>query len=170
MQISVIGSDSADGEVLQAAEELGREIAKAGAVLICGGKHGVMGAACKGAKSAGGTTVGILPNSMDEANEYVDIKIPTDLGYVRNSIVAKAGDAVIAVCGSVGTLTEIVYAMTYQRPIILLEGTGGIVDSWEQIYSIPEVAAKFKRFDAKILKAKTPKEAVEIATGQVLGQ
>jgi len=163
MQISVIGSDTAEEKVLQTAEELGKEIAKSGAVLVCGGKQGVMRAACKGAKSENGTTVGILPESADEANEFVDIKIPTRLGYVRNTIVANSGDAVIALCGSVGTLTEIIYATAFSKPIILLEGTGGITDSWGQIHSIPEVKEKLERFKAKILRAKTPKEAVELA-------
>lgn len=169
MQITVIGSDIAHPEANKTAEEVGKEIAKAGAVLICGGKEGIMGAVCKGAKSEGGTTVGILPYGVDEANEYVDIKIPTELGYNRNSIVANSGDAVIAICGSIGTLTEIIHAVAFRKPVVLLQGTGGITDFFDELGKVPEIKQKLERFNARIFRAKTPKEAVDIAIGQAMG-
>ncbi|MFO7872049.1 MAG: TIGR00725 family protein [Candidatus Undinarchaeales archaeon] len=164
MQISVIGSnESAGKEALKTAEELGKEIARAGAVLVCGGKLGVMEAACRGAKLEGGTTVGILPNSIEEANEFLDIKIPTGIGYARNTIVANSGDAVIAVCGSIGTLIEILYSCIFGKKVILLKGTKGTADNFDKIMEIPEIKEKIEKCGAEVLEAETPKEAVEIA-------
>ena len=113
---------------LQVAEHVGRLIARHHGILICGGRGGVMRAACKGAKTEGGTTVGILPGSKDEANEYVDIPLPTYLGHVRNALVVCACDAVIAIGGRWGTLNEISYAMSTNKPLVLIKGTGGCVD------------------------------------------
>ena len=101
--ISVIGrGDDASDRAKELAAEVGRLLARRGATVVCGGLGGVMEAACKGAKSAGGTTVGILPGSdPDAANKWVDIPIATGLGYARNTVVVKAGAAVIAVSGGV---------------------------------------------------------------------
>lgn len=164
MQIVVIGSGSSIPEELEKlAEEVGKEIAKSKAVLVCGGKGGVMEAACKGAKSEGGLTVGIFPGDGSESNEYIDIKVPTNLGYARNSIVANSGDVVIAINGALGTLTEIAYAVASGKPIIILEGSGGISDIIEELEKIPEVKKEIERFNTKIFKAKTAKEAIELA-------
>ncbi|HDO19280.1 MAG TPA: TIGR00725 family protein, partial [Thermoplasmatales archaeon] len=109
--IAVCGSDYDDNDlddtVISMAEEVGKEIAKHGAILICGGRGGVMEAACRGAKENSGITVGILPFSKEEANPYVDIAIETGLGNVRNFLVVKSADAIIAICGRWGTLNEI---------------------------------------------------------------
>ena len=130
--ISVCGSDGDDDSLtdyaLQVAEEVGRLVAKKGAVLACGGHGGVMKAACKGAKEENGITLGIMPYTKDEANEYIDIAIPTTIGNIRNFLVANAGDAVIAIGGRWGTLNEISYAMISGKPLILVKGTGGCVD------------------------------------------
>lgn len=130
--ITVCGSDNEDADLsvraLETAETVGRLIAQRGAVLVCGGRGGVMHAACKGVKEAGGLTIGILPDSKEEANEYVDIALPTGLGNRRNFLVASAGDVVIAIGGRWGTLSEISFAMIFQKPLILIEGTGGCVD------------------------------------------
>ena len=132
--ISVIGSSDCSKKEGRLAEEVGRELARHGATLICGGLGGVMEAACKGAASQGGTTVGILPgNSLGDANPYVKIPIVTSMGYARNAIVAKSGQAVIAIGGSHGTLSEIAHALQYGIPVIGL-GTwslsrGGVEDS-----------------------------------------
>ena len=130
--ISVVGSDLDDDVLsnyaLEIAEQVGKHIAQKGAVLVCGGHGGVMRAACRGAKEENGTTVGIMPYSKDEANEFIDIAIPTTIGYVRNFIVANSGDAVIAIGGRWGTLNEISYRMICERPLILIKGTGGCVD------------------------------------------
>jgi uncharacterized protein (TIGR00725 family) len=128
--ISVIGaSNSCTADDYKLAEEVGRELARRGAILICGGLDGVMEAACRGAAAEGGLTVGILPgNKRDDANPYVNIPIVTGLGYARNSIVAKSGQAVIAIGGSYGTLSEIAYALQGNIPVIGL-GTWSLATS-----------------------------------------
>lgn len=149
--ISVLGSEKADEKAVKAAEELGREIAHAGAVLVCGGRGGVMRAAAKGCKEAGGLTVGILPSlDKSQANEFLDVVLPTSMGYGRNIFVASAADVVVAVDGNYGTLSEVAFALNYGKPVIVLEGTGGTADFLkDSIYDIHS--------------AKTPKEAVELA-------
>jgi len=130
--ISVCGSDVGDEDLseyaLKVAEDVGRLIAKKGAVLACGGHDGIMKAACKGAKKEKGVTLGIMPHSKDEANEFVDIAIPTNLGNIRNFLVVNSGDAVIAIGGRWGTLNEISHAMISGKKVILIRGTGGVVD------------------------------------------
>ena len=119
ISIGVLGGRIIDSEMEKIAEEVGIEIANRGAILVCGGMGGVMEFACKGAKSAGGTTIGILPTaSKDEANKFVDISIATGLGSARNSIILRSVDAAIAVDGKYGTLSEIAYAMEIGVPII----------------------------------------------------
>ena len=130
--ISVCGSDGDDNTLssyaLETAENVGRLVARKGGVLVCGGRGGIMRAACKGAKGENGITVGILPLSKDEANEFVDIAIPTNLGNMRNFLVVNAADTVIAIGGRLGTLNEISFAMILKKPLILIKGTGGCVD------------------------------------------
>ena len=122
IKISVIGGSLCGQDVFNTAYAVGEQIARNDAILVCGGLGGVMEAACKGAKEAGGITIGILPGEDEKtANRYVDIKIPTGLGYARNVLVVKAGHAIIAVVGSSGTLSEIAYALTYKKPIIGLQ-------------------------------------------------
>ena len=113
MLITVIGAGNPTSEVEVLAEQVGAELGRRGVGVVCGGKEGVMAAACRGAKSAGGTTIGILPGSDPaEANEWVDIPICTGLSYARNVIVVKTGRAVIAVGGAYGTLSEIGHAVS----------------------------------------------------------
>ncbi|MBM3941695.1 MAG: TIGR00725 family protein [SAR202 cluster bacterium] len=120
--ISVIGSSKATPELESLAEQVGRELARRGVLVICGGLTGVMEAVCRGAKSAGGTTIGILPGrSVAEANPYVDIPIITTMGYTRNVIVAHSGQAVIAIGGAFGTLSEIAFALGDHIPVIGLK-------------------------------------------------
>ncbi len=113
--ISVIGSGNGDvlsPKIAKIANEVGREIAARGAVLICGGLGGVMAEAAKGAKENGGLTIGILPGEdPGSANPFIDITLPTGLGFARNVLVAYSGDAVIAISGGLGTLSEISYAL-----------------------------------------------------------
>ncbi|MBL7084798.1 MAG: TIGR00725 family protein [Candidatus Omnitrophica bacterium] len=119
MNIAVIGGHSCSKEIAKIAEEVGKGIAQAGATLVCGGLTGVMEAACRGAKSAGGKTIGILPgDDKDEANPYVDIPIATGLGYMRNNLVVKNADIVIAIDGKEGTLSEIAFALQMKKPIL----------------------------------------------------
>lgn len=123
--IAVIGNSKASAQEIKLAEEIGREIAKCGAILVCGGLDGVMEAACRGAVSEGGLTVGILPGtSRNDANQYVKIPIVTGIGYARNIVVVKSAQAVIAVGGGYGTLTEIGYALKNGIPVV------GI-DTWQ---------------------------------------
>jgi len=152
--ISVIGaSNSCTAEERQLAEEVGRELARRGAILICGGLDGVMEAACRGAASEGGLTVGILPgNQREDANPYVTIPIVTGIGYARNSIVAKSGQAVIAIGGSYGTLSEIAYALQDNIPVIGL-GTWSLATS--------------EGPDKSIIMAKDAADAVKKALGRV---
>ena len=119
VQISVIGS-GAHHEAR--AEEVGRLLAERGCTVVCGGLGEVMAAAARGAKSVGGTTIGILPGTARaDANEWIDHVVLTGLGHVRNAIVAASGDGVIAVGGSYGTLTEIGFARIHGRPVVILE-------------------------------------------------
>jgi uncharacterized protein (TIGR00725 family) len=144
VQVSVIGSGV---EHEARAEEVGRLLAERGCTVVCGGRGEVMAAAARGAKRAGGTTIGILPGSdRSEANEWIDHVVPTGLGPARNALVAASGDAVIAVGGSYGTLTEIGFARILGRPVVILEP--GL-----------EVAG--------VLRASSPEEAVALALSSV---
>jgi len=117
--IAVIGGNQCSPQEARLAEEVGRELARRGAILVCGGLSGVMEAACKGASSEGGITIGILPGeSRQAANPYVQIPIATGLGYARNLAVVKSAQAVIAIGGSYGTLSEISHALQSGIPVI----------------------------------------------------
>jgi uncharacterized protein (TIGR00725 family) len=117
--ISVIGSSNATPDQFVMAEQVGKELAQRGAMIVCGGLGGIMEAVCRGAKSVGGVTIGILPgNSITESNRYVDIPIITGMGYARNVIVVKTGEAVIAIGGAFGTLSEIGHALGDGIPVI----------------------------------------------------
>lgn len=117
--VSVIGGHKMTKETEQLAFKVGEMIAGLGAVLACGGLDGVMQASAQGAKSRGGLTIGILPGkNKKDANPYVDIALPTSIGYARNSIVACAADIIVALPGSHGTRSEISYGMVFGRPVI----------------------------------------------------
>jgi uncharacterized protein (TIGR00725 family) len=118
-QIAVVGGSEATAPVIAAAEEVGVALASAGAIIVCGGLAGVMAAACRGAKSAGGLTVGILPGrDPSVANPWVDVVIATGLGEARNSLVVGSAAVVIAVDGAYGTLSEIALALHAGTPVI----------------------------------------------------
>ena len=119
----MIGSSNpATREHVELAEEVGRELARRGIMVVCGGLSGIMEAVCRGAKSEGGTTIGILPGrAAAEANSYVDIPIVTTMGYARNVIVVHTGEAVIAVGGAFGTLSEIGHALGDGIPVVGLK-------------------------------------------------
>ena len=119
--VAVVGSGDADSDQECLAEEVGCRLAQEGAVVVCGGLGGVMAAVCRGARTADGTTVGILPgNDRATANEWVTIALPTGLGELRNGLVVRAADAVIAVGGGHGTLSEIALALKSGVPVITL--------------------------------------------------
>ncbi|MBO8126788.1 MAG: TIGR00725 family protein [Firmicutes bacterium] len=168
LRIGVIGQSSrgplpmAPG-LMEKAEKVGAEIAKRGAVLLCGGRCGVMEAACKGAKANGGITVGIMPGEgTDDCNPYVDIPICTGMGLdTRSAILVKSCDALIMLGGGNGTLTELSLAYTSGRPVVILRGTGGWADR------IKAVALDGHYLDERRsvphVYADTPEEAVEKA-------
>lgn len=147
--IAVIGGNYPSGEDLKLAEEVGRELAGRGAAVVCGGLGGVMEAVCRGAKGAGGATVGILPgDDPDAANQWVDYPICTGMGYARNVIVVKASRAVIAIDGAYGTLSEIGHALGDGIPIIGLH-------TWDISIN--------GQTDAAIVRANNAVEAVDLA-------
>lgn len=120
--IGVLGGGQCTAEVSALAEEVGRLIAQQGAILICGGLYGVMEAACKGAKEAGGSTIGVLPgNKKEDANPYVDIALPTGMSDARNIIIVRSSDAAIAINGSHGTLSEMAFALKFGIPVVGLQ-------------------------------------------------
>jgi uncharacterized protein (TIGR00725 family) len=124
-QISVIGSGTCaqDSELAGLAEEVGRRIAEAGAVLICGGMGGVMEAASRGASDGGGTVIGIVPTeSIADANPHCTHVVATGIGHARNLAVVASGEAVIAIGGEWGTLSEIGFARRLERRVVTLRG------------------------------------------------
>lgn len=120
--ISVIGGDSANTHECEVATEVGRLLAERGYRLVCGGRGGVMEAAAAGHRQAGGSPIGLLPSrDRSEANEYISIAIVTGLGNMRNALVVENGDAIIAIGGSYGTLSEIALALDAGRTVFGLE-------------------------------------------------
>ena len=117
--VAVIGASRASSDEERDAEAVGRALAEAGAVLVCGGRGGVMEAACRGAKAAGGLTVGILPGpSRADANPYLDVALATGLGEIRNALVVSAADALVAVGGEFGTLSEIALGLRAGKVVV----------------------------------------------------
>ncbi len=147
--VSVIGSASCSQGMADLAEAVGRGLAERGAVLVCGGRGGVMEAACRGAQGAGGLTIGILPGTdADEGNRFLSVALPTGLGQARNTLVALAGQAVIAIGGGEGTLSEIGLAIKAGRSVIGLE-------TWQ--------ATAFDGRPFQITRCETAEEAVAAA-------
>jgi uncharacterized protein (TIGR00725 family) len=129
-QVTVVGDTEATPALIVLAERVGALLATLGVTLITGGRSGVMEAACRGARRAGGVTVGILPSDDPrQANRWCSIVIPTGLGHARNVITALAADVVIAVGGGAGTLSELAFAWIHGRPILLVTGSGGWADA-----------------------------------------
>jgi hypothetical protein len=121
VMIGVVGGDPAPERELSLAEDVGRELARRGSTVVCGGHGGVMEAACRGARSEGGHTIGILPGAdRARANRYVEFPVVTGLGVARNAVVVLSSQALIAVDGGYGTLSEIAIAMQYEIPVVAL--------------------------------------------------
>lgn len=149
IMIAVIGENDPTPRLAALAEAVGAEIAAAGAVLVCGGLGGAMAAACRGAESRGGVTIGILPGTRHEdANPHVTYAIPTGLGHARNILVARSAHVVIAVGGKYGTLSEIAFAKIEGTPVIGLE-------TWD--------LTRPGQADMPIQCAENPKQAVALA-------
>lgn len=147
--IAVIGAGQPSPEEYTLAEEVGRQLAREGAMLVCGGLSGIMEAACRGASLEGGTTIGILPgDNARTANPYVQIPIVTGMGYARNVIVVRSAQAVIAVGGVYGTLSEIAHALQNNIPVIGL-------NTWS--------LSKNGKQDDAIIPAHSPVDAVNKA-------
>jgi hypothetical protein len=148
MYVGVIGTGEYQEPYYSYAYEAGRLIAEKGGIVVCGGLYGVMEAVCKGAKEAGGISVAILPGSArSEANPYASVVIPTGLGEMRNAIIVRASDAVLAIGGGFGTLSEIGFALKTGKKVVLLK-------SW-QCKSITE------DFEKRVIIAGSIEEAVE---------
>ena len=142
VQIAVVGSGINDGTYEDIACKVGGAIARAGAVLVCGGLGGVMEGACRGAREEGGTTLGILPgDSSDDANRFVDIVVVTGMGHARNVLVVKSADSVIALPGGPGTLSEVALALKMGKRVIGL-GAWGEIEGVKSASS-PEEAVDF---------------------------
>ncbi len=147
--IAVIGGGECSPQEAMMAEEVGREIARHGVTLVCGGLGGIMEAACRGASSQGGMTIGILPgDNRGSANPFVQIPIVTNLGEARNVIVVKSAQVVIAIGGGYGTLSEIAHALRNCIPVIGL-------NTW--------TLSRDNQPDTSVIPAKTPAEAVRKA-------
>ena len=151
--IAVIGTRKPSPEESSLAEEVGRELAKNGITLICGGLGGVMEDTCRGARAEGGLTIGVIPgDDPKSANPYVQIPIVTGIGYARNVIIVKTAQAIIAVGGGYGTLTELGYALDSKKPVIGLK-------TWK--------FSRNNQMDKSIIRVNSTKEAVNKALKQV---
>lgn len=148
--VGVIGSSRAEPDVLRLAEEVGEEIAKSGAAVVCGGLSGVMEAVCRGARRRGGLTIGIIPSDQrSDANQFVQIPIVTGMGVGRNVMLVKTADVLIAVGGEFGTLSEIAHALNLGKTVIGLR-------TWklEKAHTKPI---------PNLVEVDDPKKAVELA-------
>jgi uncharacterized protein (TIGR00725 family) len=158
-QVAVAGynADTCTKEAYEAAYRVGRAVAAKGGVVVCGGLGGVMEAACKGAREAGGTALGILPSAeLGDANAYCDLVVATGLGHGRNFLVAYSGDAMVVVGGGAGTLIEAAAAHQAGKTVVTVRGTGGMADEL--------VGRRLdSRRASRILGGSSPEDAVEKA-------
>ena len=147
--VAVVGPGEATADQLEAARVVGAELARRGAVVVCGGRGGVMEAVARGAREAGGTVLGILPGlDRSDANDFVDVAVATGMGELRNGLIVRSADAVIAVGGAYGTLTEIAFALNLGRPVV------GVA-TWE--------LARAGTPDDTVICVDDPVEAVDVA-------
>lgn len=160
-RVTIIGSGhptESQAFILEEAEEVGRLLAENGITIVCGGGSGVMQACCKGAKSANGHTIGVLPThdiSFARNNNYIDTPIMTGIGFARNAMMAANGQVAIAIGGSYGTLSEIAYGLSYDIPIVGLH-------TWHM--------TDFEGTQSPLYYVNTPKEAVEKAIALIKGE
>jgi uncharacterized protein (TIGR00725 family) len=154
--VAVCGPDPCSPEVAAQAEEVGRLLARARAVMVCGGHGGVMESASRGAAAEGGTVLGILPGSArTEGNRYLTVSIPTGMGEMRNALIVRAADALIAIAGEFGTLSEVALALKIRVPVV---GLG----TWE----LSKAGRKVEAF----VEASTPEDAVRRALALATGR
>jgi uncharacterized protein (TIGR00725 family) len=152
MQIAVVGGGACPPEVYERACLLGRLLAEQGHVVICGGLGGVMEAVCCGAREAGGAAVGILPGEKESANRYVSIAIATGMGHARNAIVVKSSDAVVALPGEHGTLSEIALALKMGKPVISLGGwrLPGLIEAEDPLEAVRILGRKGEKDEGRM--------------------
>ena len=149
--IGVIGGHKCSKEVEQLAQNLGKNLAKVVSILICGGLGGTMQAVCQGFKAGGGLTIGIITSyNKKDANDYVDIVIPTGLGLARNVLIVKSADIIVALPGEVGTLSEVAFALQFHIPVICLQSWDipGVIKAGtaeEAIVELKKIVGKWKR-------------------------
>lgn len=147
--VAVVGAGDADPSLEDVAEAVGRGLGERGAVVLCGGLSGVMEAACRGTRAAGGTSVGILPGEdRAAANEFVDVALATGMGEMRNALIVRACDVVVAIGGEYGTLSEVAFALKIGRPVVGYE-------TWE--------LRKRSAADAGVVRVGSAEEAVATA-------
>ena len=155
--MGVIGSSNAEPELLKLAEEVGAEIARNGAAVVCGGLSGVMEAVCRGARREGGLTIGIIPSDdKRDANQYIQIPIVTGMGMGRNVMLVKTADVLIAVGGEFGTLSEIAHALNIGKKVIGLR-------TWK-------LEKAHTRNISNLVEVDTPKKAVALALATISAQ
>jgi len=155
--VGVIGSSNAEPELLKLAEEVGAEIARNGAAVVCGGLSGVMEAVCRGARREGGLTIGIIPSDdKRDANQYIQIPIVTGMGMGRNVMLVKTADVLIAVGGEFGTLSEIAHALNIGKKVIGLR-------TWK-------LEKAHTRNISNLVEVDTPKKAVALALATISAQ
>ena len=158
IQIAVVGynKDKCTEQARILAYEVGKEVARAGAVLVCGGLGGVMESACKGSKENNGFTIGIIPqDEFSFANGFCDVVICTGIGFARDFMIASSADGIIAIGGGVGTLIEMAAGYMIKKSIVVISGSGGVADTY---------AGKYldERNRVPILVAKDARSAVQI--------
>ena len=147
--IAVVGAGKCSKKLRDMAAEVGKYVAENGGVIVCGGLGGIMEGAARGAKEAGGVTIGILPtDNKDDANEYIDFVIPSGFGEARNMLVIRTADVVIAFPGKFGTLSEMAFAMQAKKPVIS-------VNAW--------------KLGEDIVQAETPEQAAKLAMELAVG-
>lgn len=169
--VAICGSSEiTDPKVERISFELGFAVAEQGWTLVCGGKTGVMEAACRGVrcavleKGARGLAVGILPGGdFREANPYCDVVIPTGIGLARNSVVVRSGDAVVLVNGASGTLSEAAYAWQFGLPLVVMEDTGGWAEKLARMMRIDD------RARSPLMRAGSAGEAVGLIKDVLVG-
>ena len=153
-QIGVIGTGSCSSDIKSLAELVGKEIARREAVLICGGLGGVMEAAAFGAKQEGGVTLGILSGTIrEEANPWIDIAVLSGMGHARNALIAQSSDAVIAVDGEYGTLSEIALSLKMGKPVVILESKWEIEGTHRAKSPEDAVELVFRLIDSNEIKS-----------------
>ena len=148
--IGVVGGSSCSSEEAEWAATVGRLLAEHGAVLLCGGLGGVMEAAARGAQQAGGLTVGMLPGAdPNEANPYIDVPLATGMGEMRNALIVRAAQAVIAIGGGWGTLSEIALAQRTEKPVI------GLHDSFRNAIEMPRATSAAEAVEWALERARS---------------